>query len=60
VISFEIETNLNKDIQFVEDIVQNILDDLADGNDSEDIIEELDYLLNWVGSRKTCKELLPI
>ena len=46
-------------IEAVEDQVMKIMDDLVDGNDTEDIMEELDVNLTIVGSRKTSEELTP-
>lgn len=46
-------------IEKVEDIVTSIMDDIVDGNDPEDIMEELDGLLVLVGSKKTSEELTP-
>ena len=46
-------------IEKVEDIVMSIMDDIVDGNDPEDIMEELDRLLVLVGSKKTSEELTP-
>lgn len=42
----------------IEDMVAAIMDDLVDGNDIEDVMENTDRILEIIGSDKTSEDLI--
>jgi hypothetical protein len=46
-------------IESVESYVESILDDIVDGNDPDSMMSSLDLILDAVGSKKDCEELIP-